>query len=957
MRHTLPLSLTAALLLAVGTGCASTSTQAPAARTGTALAASGTAAPLPTLPMTHTAADRAVRVLPNRMVLVAQRVPTAPVVSAQVWIKTGSLYEQEFVGAGLSHFLEHLLSGGSTRTRAEAESNAILGRIGAQTNAATSLDTVRYYINSTAGNREEAVALLSDWLQNNLIGEAEFEREREVIQREFSMGQGDPNRIFWKLTQKARFHQTPDHPGAHPTIGYLDDFLAIDRAQITDFYRRMYVPNNMVAVVSGDIDPQATLDQLTELWGDLPTGELPKLQFPIEPDTLEPITVTGHAGIAQPRHRLLWKGVELGSEHDYALDLLAVILGQGESSRLTQDLREDLQWVTSIDAFNYSATWGAGFFGVDFQPAPTPDRGEGQAFKDADLITTAVRAHLRALADQPVTDAELARAKRRVLSSVLKSGQTAEAVASRVAGDIISKADPDYMSRYAQAIQDVTAEDIRIAAAAVLPPEGHSTIVLLPADDDNPVTAMDRDADPPATADAATRDFDLDNARLIPDLAANLDDPAGRERSYGTDDTVTRTLDNGLTVILRPTATVPAVSMQLYTLGGLLADDADRAGVTNAAYAMLDRGADGRSARDLAAELESLGATLGAGSGNNTAYVTATALSDDLDAVLDIFSDVVLRPDFDDAEWQRLKPRLLAAIDRRNDRWVGELRSSFKPRYFGDHPWAHEPLGTRDTVAALTAEDLRAAYDQRLAAGRSALAVVGDFDAEALLPKLEAAFADMPAGEGTFAPPSASAPPTGTEIVATEKPVTAVQIGFGPGIARDHPDYPAMRVLSRLISDFPAGWLQQALRGEGPGLVYAAQGQNITGIIPGYFAILFNTSADTADEALRRALAVVERAKNEPVADDQLQRAKAKTLTEEFLGKQSNASLAAEAALNHLYNAEATSGDAFLAQVEALTADDIRRVAQTYLNDPFTLILTDQPDAIRAEAATVSAAE
>ncbi|MDP6154250.1 MAG: insulinase family protein, partial [Phycisphaeraceae bacterium] len=73
--------------------------------------------------------------LPNRMIVIVQEVRAAPVVTAQVWIKTGSIYEQEHIGAGLSHFLEHLASGGSTSTRSEDESSAILGRIGAQTNA------------------------------------------------------------------------------------------------------------------------------------------------------------------------------------------------------------------------------------------------------------------------------------------------------------------------------------------------------------------------------------------------------------------------------------------------------------------------------------------------------------------------------------------------------------------------------------------------------------------------------------------------------------------------------------------------------------------------------------------------------------------------------------------------------------------------------------------------------
>ena len=116
--------------------------------------------------------DRLIVELPNRMIVAVQRMPAAPVVSAQIWVKTGSLYEQEHVGAGLSHFLEHLISGGTTSTRNEEQSNAILGAIGGQTNAATSLDTVHYYINTTADNAEADINLLSDWLPHRVRARA-----------------------------------------------------------------------------------------------------------------------------------------------------------------------------------------------------------------------------------------------------------------------------------------------------------------------------------------------------------------------------------------------------------------------------------------------------------------------------------------------------------------------------------------------------------------------------------------------------------------------------------------------------------------------------------------------------------------------------------------------------------------------------------------------------------------
>ncbi|MDX1682868.1 MAG: pitrilysin family protein, partial [Phycisphaeraceae bacterium] len=310
--------------------------------------------------------DRHFVQLDNGMLVLAQRLGTAPVVSAQVWVKTGSIFEQEHVGAGLSHFLEHLASGGTTTTRSEAASNAQLGQMGARTNAATSLDTVRYYIDTTAEHENQAIALLSDWMQNATIPQDEYAREREVIQREFAMGRGEPGRIFWKLTQQARYQH---HPARHPTIGYLDEFMAISRDEIADFYQRMYVPNNMVFVVVGDIDPARTVIEVATQWADAEPGSLPEVELPVEAEIVEPITVSATAAIRQPRLRLAWPGTRLAGEGDYALDLLAGVLGKGESSRLKQTVRDDMGLVTSIDAYNLSFAWGEGFFAVDAQLA------------------------------------------------------------------------------------------------------------------------------------------------------------------------------------------------------------------------------------------------------------------------------------------------------------------------------------------------------------------------------------------------------------------------------------------------------------------------------------------------------------------------------------------------------------------------------------------------------------
>ncbi|MFW6335911.1 MAG: M16 family metallopeptidase, partial [Phycisphaeraceae bacterium] len=680
--------------------------------------------------------DRIVAALPNRMVIVAQRLPVAPVVSAQIWVKTGSIYEQEHVGAGLSHFLEHLLSGGSTTTRTEAESNAILARIGGQVNAATSLDTVRYFINAPSEHAESAIDLLSDWVRNNRITREEFEREKQVIRSEFAMGRGDPGRVFWKLTQQARYAELPGHPARHPTIGYYEEFETITREKIIDFYRRMYVPNNMVFVVSGDVDPQAMVNAVAERWHDAEPGNLPNVSFPVasDPESRKPDsgnrTLTAHADIRQPRVRLAFPGTRLAGEHDYALDLLAIILGQGESSRLIADLRDERGKVTSISAFNLSFNWGEGFFGIDFQPADlawqAAKRMSPEELRQIRIarVRAAVLEHLDRLREEPVTDAELARAKRKTMSRIVQSGQSAYDLAARIGRDTTGMHDPDYLLEYENAIRSLTAEDLRAAAEAILDEDELIQVTLLPLEEGEEPTPLKRPEIEQA-GDVAEREVALDNAALLADLRKNVGDETGREPIV-VGEPAMFTLDNGLRLIVQRSTAVPAASVRVFWKGGLLGDEPGREGVANAAAEMLTRGTQNYTAAELASRIDSLGASLTAAAGNNTTYISATALTSDVPTMVDLVAEVMLRPTFPASEWQRMQPRLLAAIDRQRDSWFGELNHAFRQAYYGEHPWSVTPLGRLEVVSELTAEAIAEHHASHLGAKQTVISIVGD---------------------------------------------------------------------------------------------------------------------------------------------------------------------------------------------------------------------------------------
>jgi len=515
-----------------------------------------------------------------------------------------------------------------------------------------------------------------------------------------------------------------------------------------------------------------------------------------------------------------------------------------------------------------------------------------------------------------------------------------------LASDLISMRDPDYLKRYAQAIQAVTAGQVQQAGVRFLEPSKLIRVTLLPQPPGHKPKTLARTAQKQASPAASQthEQVDLDNAAILDRLRVLDAFETGDTAEIQVQPIQRYVMPNGLRLLIGRSTVVPAVAMQVYHLGGHLADPPDRAGLAYASSAMRIKGTRNRTAQQIAQQIEDLGASLTTNCGYNTLFSKAVCLKDDWPKVLELLADVTLNPTFPDDQWGKLQPRLLAAIDRQTDTWNGELRSHFRNAYFADHPWSTTPPGKRKVVESLSTQELRLFHQGHLAATDTVLAVFGDVDPRQVIRRVGRLFAETPKRPALdFHPPTPATPQHGVFQFKTNKPLAAVQIGFGPTPPRRSADYPTLSVLAAVMSRFPSGWLEQELRGRGPGLVYAVGAGQFTGLVPGYFAILFNTQADTVDQALERSLAVVDRARNTPVDDASLAAAKAKVLTDEFLYKQTNAGRATDAALNELYDLGLDEPEKFRRQVETLDHQKLQAAAVKYLRNAVTVVISHKP--------------
>src|ERR1700751_2241524 len=205
-------------------------------------------------------------VLPDGLTVIVQEDHSAPVASVQAWCATGSTNEDERLGAGLSHILEHMLFKG-TKTRSANQIAQSIQDVGGYINAYTSFDRTVFWIDVPKDGVSTALDILSDAMMNSTLPPQEYQKEQEVIRREFAMGMDDPDRMAGLLLFATAYQR---HPYRFPVIGEQEIYNQLTQEQVMQYYKTRYVPNNLTFIVVGDVDAEKIRQQLVELFKPYP---------------------------------------------------------------------------------------------------------------------------------------------------------------------------------------------------------------------------------------------------------------------------------------------------------------------------------------------------------------------------------------------------------------------------------------------------------------------------------------------------------------------------------------------------------------------------------------------------------------------------------------------------------------------------------------------------------------
>jgi len=830
-------------------------------------------------------------ILPNGLIIIVQEDHSAPVASVQAWCSTGSVDEDQHLGAGLSHILEHMLFKG-TKTRSANQIAQSIQDVGGYINAYTSFDRTVFWIDVPKDGVNTALEVLTDAMMNSNLPPDEYKKEQEVIRREFAMGMDDPDRMASLLLFATAYQR---HPYRFPVIGELEIYNQLTQEQVMQYYKTRYVPNNLTFVVVGDVNGEKVQQQLSDLFNAYPEKSLKPVFIPSEPPQLGRREVHKEFATELTHFSMAWHIPEVTSPDVPALDLLSTILGDGRSSRLYQRVREEAGLAFGISAFSYTPG-DSGLFGIDATLDPKKrEAAEQLALQIVDEVK-----------QTGVTADELDKAKKITLSQHLGALTTMRGQASDIGSNWLLTRDLNFSRHYLDAVQQVTLDDVKRVAKTYLT-ENNLTVVSL-----NPKGSLSG------------------KAELVKPVAA------GEVQKFE--------LSNGLRLLVREDHRLPLVGMGAVFRGGLLAETPQDNGITRLMTKVLLKGTKTRTAEQIANELESVGGSISSEAGNNSFSVSLDVMKPDVKRGVSLLSDVLLNATFPEKAIAREKEIQIAAIQQEEEQLTSVARNIMREALFPQHPYALRSNGSVGAVQHLTQKDLLDFRDRYVVARNGVIYVFGDVKADEIKQLVEQTLGNMKAGALTLIDAKASMPLAKTTMVESRKDKAqgVIMVGFR-GASLSSPDRYALELIDEASSDLGSRFfirIRQQM-----GLAYYVGASQMQGLVPGLFAFYLGTDPQKLERVRTELLDEIHNLANDGLTPEELQRAKKKLIGQQEIANQSNDAFGYHCALDELYGLGFNYYKQLEYHVNAVTLDDVKKVAAKYFRDqPYVLATVRPPD-------------
>jgi zinc protease len=862
--------------------------------------------------------------LSNGLTVILAERRGAPLVGVNVNYMVGAKNEKPG-RTGFAHLFEHLMFQGSRHF--DDDFFKALQDVGGSVNGGTNSDRTRYWELVPSAYLERAL-----WLESDRMGflleamtQERLDNQRSVVQNE--RRQSYENRPYGLVgEQMAAVLYPPDHPYHWTPIGSMEDIAAASLDDVRAFFRAYYAPSNASLCLAGDFQSADAKELVEQYFGGLPPGPpVARLERWV-PRLASEVALRIEDRVELPRTYVAWHTVPLYAADDVELDAFAQILGQGKTSRLYQRLVYELQIAQDALAVHASQQI-AGTFQIVVTPRP------GHRLENVEEAAFAV---LREALEEGVTPAELERVQTTTTAQFVRSLQSVGGfggLSDRLNEYFHYLTRPDMVHWDLQRTLGLTPAAVKDAARRYL---GSARVVARI----EPLPPL-----APSTSPAALSV--RREAMPGPSRAGTFSLPA-RQRF---------TLPNGLGVVLAEHHALPLLSCGLLLRGGTAADPPGRFGLVSLTATLLSEGAAGKSSREIAEALETIGAQFEVTASSDAATGGLFTLADRAPEAFAILADVVCRPDFPAEELERQRARRLVRLRQLRDDAPYLATVSMQRVLYREHPYAHPTLGVPEALQAIGRDELVAFWRRTIVPSNATLVVVGDTTRG----ELEELLAATLGAWGPAPPPRLELPPAPHHprrtIYLVDRPGAAQSVVSAGlmAVPRSAPGHAAREVLSAAFGGQFVSRLNLNLR-EAKGFTYGARSRFTPRVAAGTFTATASVQTGVTAATVREIVLELEAlAENRPLSDAEVAYAAASLANGYRRRFETTAQVARELLTAALYGLPDADLERFPDEVLAVTAEEVAGVVRDIvLPDCLALVVVGDREVVRADLEALS---
>ncbi|MGE0761924.1 MAG: M16 family metallopeptidase [Bdellovibrionales bacterium] len=841
----------------------------------------------------------------------------SPVVSVQMWVRTGSADEAAKL-RGISHFIEHLVFKGSKKFGV-GEIAATVEGSGGELNAYTSFDQTVFYVTISRQYLDTGLEVISEMMGRPAFVAEEIDNEREVVIEEIKRSMDSPHRQASRLLFESLYKR---HPYGEPVIGYEEIIRKVSRQEIVKYFTDRYGARNMTLLVVGDFTTAEMKPKLDKFFGDLGNQKVRPVKRAKEPTLKKSSVQVRGANFKENFLFLAWPTPPADHKDLAALEVLAMIYGQGDSSRLNQAMRIDKNLVNYVGSSVFSPM-DSGFFAVS---ASLPPGGYGEALQE-------IQTQWQRLRQELVSSEELGKAVVNLSSEQYYNLETVDGMARKYGHYEHLYRDYRESEKFLKQVRGLTPKDLLAVAKKYLRPDRMIACALTP------------------QGEEASKEKELKNwlkALKFKNTTARKNKSAGKMKlpkqwfppapakmKNRVNQAERVQLKSGATVLLRPNFDTPVVSLRMAFLGGARLETASHAGLNEMLSRTWVSATKNRSEMQLMAAIDNCAGTLSAFGGRNTAGLNLGGLKPFTSDLLGLFGEVLLEPELKLDVIEREKSLMLEQLRTRQDNPAQVAILNFSSTLFGDHPYGRDPLGRAETLANVH-EDKLISHMAKMRTSRNAtISVAGHFDRDEILKHLEKLTSELPKGDRLMSPiPVTALTAPQKKFSVSNKEQVHLVLGHS-GLKLTDPDRYSLQVLEAVLAG-QGGRLFVELRDKNS-LAYSVSPLRMEGIEGGYFGAYIGCSPDKGAKALRMLREQLQKVASEKIRSEELVRAQRYLIGRHDIDLQRNSAMAAALLFDDIYGIDFQETFHYAERVQAITVDDVLKVAAKILKNPEVL--------------------